>query len=138
MVNKKAFSTNQFANFFSSLQNAMMVNRLYCFVPYNKDILLILKLFYDLGLIKKFYYNSEKSKKIKIYLKYKNNNTSLIFKFVNIFIFDLKFQEIKKFIKSSNYDYFLLSTSKGLTVIQNINDFNKIGGILLYGIILNK
>ena len=37
-----------------------------------------------------------------------------------------------------NCDYFLLSTSQGLKLIKNLNKFEKFGGILLYGIKLEK
>ena len=54
---KRSFSSSKLANFFSSMKNAIVAERLYYTIPYSEDYLTILNLLYTEGLIRKFSYD---------------------------------------------------------------------------------
>lgn len=127
-------STNIINNLLVSIKTNYINNNKYAFCKLNKLCLNILFVLYKKGLIKS--YKIEESK-IKITLKYYNNKP-LIKDFVNYSKPSLKwYLKNKKIMKlSKDYDYFLISTNKGILLSTDLSD-NKCGGQLLFALNIN-
>lgn len=110
----------------------------YAFVKYNNLCLEILFILYKDGLIDNYEIDSDK-KIVKIKLKYFKNkplikDLSLISKPSHKKFIDAK--SLKEF--NLKYDYFFISTSKGLISSRNLNLNENIGGQILFGLTFNN
>ena len=131
-------STNILANLLVAIKTSYIGNNKYAYSVYNTVCLDVLFQLYKEGLISS-YQIEPKLKKVKIKLKYlKNkpliNDCTLLSK--PSFKYYTNYNNLKYL--NAKYDYFFISTSKGILSSKELNTNFKIGGQLLFGLKLNN
>uniref|UniRef100_UPI0030013ED0 ribosomal protein S8 n=1 Tax=Cocconeiopsis kantsiensis TaxID=3082010 RepID=UPI0030013ED0 len=122
-----------FYNMLSTLKNAQIVKRRFVYVKRKKNCEAILKLLWNEGFISGYKILTKDEKKIKVFLKYKENKPVInLIKLVSkpgrrVFFSTNQINKV-----NSNKSLIVVSTSQGLKSVQNCK-LLKIGGeILIY------
>lgn len=113
-------------NIYTSMKNAQLTKKKFIYCENEKNSKIILKLFWDYGLIMGFKICSHNKKKLKIFLKYENQQPSIKkLKFISrpAWWISYSINQIYKIKKS----FIIFSTNSGLQTIENCKKL-KIGG----------